>query len=122
VPLINPADHLDLPTSPSDPSFGLLDTISLFIVFGFLCLLEVDVIRWLWFGHGVSSDAFAKFGIPVFVLLLYLLALGGRMTVRKLSKAGEIQPSVTTRIHYVGTVTLLMAYLAMQELVRAAFR
>lgn len=116
------ADPLEIPKGTSDPSYGW--GANAFLVFGFifLCLVEARVIRGLWFREGVSFDTFAKFEIPIFVLFPSLLALAARMTVWKLSKVGEVQRSVTARVQYVVSFMPFMAYMAMLQLAKIAFR
>jgi hypothetical protein len=115
-------DPLNPPNGSSNFSFEWGAKIILFIGFGFLCLVETWVIHGLWFRDGVSSDTFAKFEIPIFVLFPFLLALAARMTVRKLSKVGEVQPSVSARVQYVISFMPFMAYMAMLQLAKIAFR
>jgi hypothetical protein len=115
-------DRLNPPGEPSGFSFEWGAKVFLVIDFVFLCLVEADVIRGLWFRHEPSSDTFAKFEIPIFVLFPFLLALAARMTIRRLSTVGEVHRSVTARIQYGISFMPFMAYMAMLQLAKIAFR
>jgi hypothetical protein len=115
-------DPLNPPGEISGFSFDWGAKVFLAFDFVFLCLVEADVIRGLWFRHGATADTFVKFEIPIFVLLPSLMALAALITIGKLAKAGEVKPSVPARIQYVISIMLLMANLAMLELAKIAFR
>jgi len=116
------SDPLSDPTESSGFSFDWGAKASLAIGFVFLCLVEARVIRGLWFTHGTPPDTFVRFEIPIFVLFPFLMALAARMTVRRLSNVGEIQPSVIARIQYAISIVVFMAYMVMLQLSEIAFR
>jgi hypothetical protein len=122
MPQNNPPEPLDNPKDAWDPSFGLASKLLLFVALGTMCLVEVMVIRGLWFTHGAPPDTFAMYSIPIFVLFPGLTALLARMTVRSLLRKGEIQPTAAGRVQQIVSVSTLMTYLAIQSLARIAFR
>jgi hypothetical protein len=104
-----------------DPAFDALAKLYLFIGFGFLCLVEWNVIHGLWFTHR-SSDTFDMFSLPLIVLLPSVMALAAILAVRKLSRKGQIQPTAAGRVAQIIGGLVFIAYLVMLRLAEIAFR
>ena len=122
MPVNNLAETPDVSKDAYDPTFSGYAKLWFCLDFVLLCLVEVTVIRRLWFGHGPPPDIFEMFFTPITVLFPGLIALLALIAVRKISRKWRIHPTATGHIEHIISVLVFAAYLTIQDLARFAFR